>query len=220
MRRTTFQPLRFGLFFFAALLAFASIIEAGPPLLCHPFEIGGAKSLPWEKSENWNSPKAGYDITNLVPETMSLLSSDTGVIIRMETLRRATLYASGIYRGNDGWKNQSDEDRRIAYELLSRLMARALAESPGSLASFDAGYLMSCYEQANITKDFKGYELVKKALAVNGQNPEIEFACALITVWPKNAEHGQHLQKAKAAAQKNSLLAANLESHFGNGKAQ
>ena len=191
---------------------------AGPPLVCHPIQIGNARSLP-----GGSGPfgiLSSYDRSRLVEETLNLLTSDMPVLVRMETLRRATLYASGIYRGDDGWKKQSDEDRRISYELLSRLMARALGESPGSMASFDVGYLMSCYEQASIAKDFKGYELVRKALDSSGRNPEMEFACALITIWPKNVEHSQHLQRAKAAAQKNSLLATNIELHFGNGKAQ
>jgi hypothetical protein len=112
----------------------------------------------------------------------------------------------------------------MAYELLSRLMARTLqANASGNssaMAWFDVGYLTACYEQAGLAKDFPGYEFVKKALAIGGQNGEIEFACAMVTVWPKRVEHSQHLQNARAAARNNSLLSANLEEHFGNEKVQ
>ena len=31
----------------AVLLGFTTFAQAGPPLICHPIEIGQAKSLPW-----------------------------------------------------------------------------------------------------------------------------------------------------------------------------
>ncbi len=27
---------------------------AGPPLLCHPFDIGSSRSLPWDGSSSWS----------------------------------------------------------------------------------------------------------------------------------------------------------------------
>ena len=216
MHQIAFHPLRFGLFFFAALLAFANVTEAGPPLLCHPFEIGGAKSLPWDKSENWNSPQAGYDIANVVPETMSLLSSETGVIIRMETLRRAAIY--------------SVKDQRIAFELLSRLMARALDaeanEKPEALAWFDAGYLVETYKQAkwthekqsswlskqNLIEGMNGYAWVLKGIQLGGDAPAMEFAASLMK---EGSFPNEHFRRAVAAATDGSLLARNLV-HFGD----
>ena len=38
----------------AAALLFSPAAFAGPPLLCHPFDTGGAASLPWGKG--WNVP--------------------------------------------------------------------------------------------------------------------------------------------------------------------
>ena len=32
---------------------------AGPPLLCHPFDIGSAKSLPWSGVSGWSDGQAG-----------------------------------------------------------------------------------------------------------------------------------------------------------------
>lgn len=37
-------------------LAFAAMqpLLAGPPLICHPIEIGTARSLPWSAAKGWN----------------------------------------------------------------------------------------------------------------------------------------------------------------------
>ncbi|MBI4428720.1 MAG: hypothetical protein HY562_06340 [Ignavibacteriales bacterium] len=194
----------------------------GPPLISHPIQIGNARSLPFGNGPH--GAKSDYDRSRLIEQTLELLTPDMPILVRMETLRRATLYASGIYRGDGGWKNQSEESWRIAYELLSRLMARVLqanaGDSKSATAWFDVGYLMACYEQANVTKNLAGYEFVKKALALSGNDAEMEFACAVVTVWPKNAEHRQHVQRAKAAMSGNSLLAANFQERFGGEKAQ
>src|SRR5437667_11540374 len=123
MYKTTFHRSGLGLAVLAALFTLASSAEAGPPLICHAFEIGNAKSLPWGNSQNWNSPKLGYDIAKLSEDTIALLSPDVPVVVRMETLRRAAIYG--------------EKDERIAYGLLSRLMARALddgaTEKPDAL---------------------------------------------------------------------------------------
>src|SRR5260370_3521092 len=84
---------RFAIVLVAAVLCFASVAQAGPPLICHTIEIGQAKSLPWI-SHNWNlSGGENYDTKNLVRDTLEILSPNTPVLVRMETLRRATLYA-------------------------------------------------------------------------------------------------------------------------------
>src|SRR6202035_4092176 len=65
----------------------------GPPLICHAVDIGSAQSLPWTSS-GWNlSGQENYDVSHLVPDTLALLGPSTPVLVRMETLRRATLYA-------------------------------------------------------------------------------------------------------------------------------
>src|SRR5260370_19227113 len=91
----------------AAALCLATVAQAGPPLICHSIEIGQAKSLPWI-SESWNlNGSEKYDTKNLVKDTLEILKPDTPVLVRMETLRRATLYAR--------------KDPLAAEELLARL---------------------------------------------------------------------------------------------------
>src|ERR1700676_5184230 len=76
----------------ALLIFIARALLAGPPLVCHSFDIGSAKSLPWV-SHNWNlSGTETYDTSKLVSDTLAILAADHSVIVHMETLRRATLY--------------------------------------------------------------------------------------------------------------------------------
>src|SRR5512145_3147906 len=89
------------------VVAFATAALAGPPLLCHPYDIGNARSLPWDGSRGWSGDLPDYKLERLIADTEALLTPSTPVIVRMETLRRASLYAS--------------RDRVIALQLLTRL---------------------------------------------------------------------------------------------------
>ena len=222
MRPQKIRSVRFALALAATVLCFASIAQAGPPLICHTFEIGNAKSLPWI-SHSWNlSGGEDYDVKNLVRDTLDILGPDTPVLVRMETLRRATLYAR--------------KDPLVAKELLAKLHARATAAEssghPDALAWFDVGYLAETYKQwigqnwMRVSKDEQnpaagvdGYALVKKALALrglsqNGNDAQMEFAAALITLSGPRDAHREHAQKAIAGAKNDPLLAQNLATHF------
>jgi len=225
MTRQQIRSPRFALTLIAATLSFAGAAQAGPPLICHPIEIGQAKSLPWI-SHSWNlSGGENYDTKNLIRDTLEILAPDTPVLVRMETLRRATLYAR--------------KDPVAAKELLARLHARATsAESsghPDALAWFDVGYLAETYKQwigqnlphmtdgmrmdANPAAGVDGYALVKKALALrsaslHGDDPQMEFAAALISLSGPQEEHRHHAKKAITGAKTDSLLAQNLSAHF------
>src|SRR5437870_11429275 len=81
---------------FAAIVSLsflAVVVLAGPPLICHSFDIGDAKSLPWI-SHDWNlSGGESYDTSKLATDTIFVLDSSQVTLVHMETLRRATLYA-------------------------------------------------------------------------------------------------------------------------------
>lgn len=209
----------------AAMLVFSNVAQAGPPLICHAFEIGNAKSLPLD-SQSWNlSGSENYDTKNLAADTLAILQPDTPVLVRMETLRRATLYAR--------------KDPLAAKELLTKLHGRATsAESaghPDALAWFDAGYLVETYKQwigknlphmtdgmrldSNPAAGVDGYAWVKKAIALrsaalHGDDAQMEFAAALITLSGPREEHAQHAQKAIAGGKSDPLLAQNLATQF------
>jgi hypothetical protein len=231
MTRQRILSPRFAIAIVAALLSFATVAQAGPPLICHSIEIGQAKSLPWI-SHSWDlTGGENYDTKNLVRDTLEILGSDTPVLVRMETLRRATLYAR--------------KDPLAAKELLARLHARATsAESaghPDALAWFDAGYLVETYKQwigkdlphmtdgmrmdANPAAGVDGYAMVKKAIALRNaalrtDDAQMEFAAALITLSGPQDEHRLHAQKAIAGSKTDALLAQNLATHFGGPKTE
>jgi hypothetical protein len=131
------------------------------------------------------------------------------VLVRMETLRRATLYAR--------------QDPQVAKELLTRLHARATnagVDNIGALAWFDVGYLSEAYKQwmgkdePNPAAGLDGYSWVKKAINMRGQDPEMEFAAAIITLTGLDSDHRDHVQKAITGAKSDPLLAQNLTSLF------
>ena len=204
---------------------------AGPPLLCHPFEIGNARSLPWSGSE-WRGVDKNYIISRLVADTLALLTPETPVLVRMETLRRATVYA--LLPTADITLASPIKDPVVARELLDRLKARipeADAKSDkraAALAMFDYGYLVESYKQAiwdphaspggRLASDIDGYGFIVKSIAMCGSDPEMEYAAALSCMGRKR-EAGQdayvaHVQKALAGAPEGSLLARNILNYF------
>lgn len=226
MKRKRIRVCRYFFAVAAAVLLLANRAQAGPPLVCHVFEIGQAKSLPLG-SHSWNlSGSENYDTRNLVKDTLEILRPTTPVLVRMETLRRATLYAR--------------KDPLAAKELLAKLYSRASsAESaghPDALGWFDAGYLVETYKQwigrdlphltdgmrmnANPASGVDGYAMVKKAIALRGDDAQMEFAAALMTLAGPGDEHARHAQKAIAGARNDALLAQNLSTHFFGAKDQ
>jgi hypothetical protein len=192
----------------AVLFGFTTFAQAGPPLICHPVEIGQAKSLPWVDL-NYQKGDAGYDLKNLTRDTLAILDSPASILVRMETLRRATIYAR--------------QDPAVAKELLTRLHARASnsgAGNAGALAWFDVGYLAETYkqwmdsEEPNPAKGYDGYGWVKKAIGLRGSDPEMEFAAAVISFIGSPRDHIEHVERAVAGAKTDALLAQNLASHF------
>ena len=196
----------------AAVVFFATPALAGPPLICHPFEVESGKLIAWGTGSGWNTPDRSYDIKKLVADTNAVLTPDAPILTRMENMRRATIYAM--------------RDPVIAQELLKTVMARALATTTDSRAWFDAGYLIESYKQAvHLREDRKpelrawaavdetirvdGYNWVKKAMAMSAPSAEMEFAASLMT---QGSVASAHRAKAIAAAPKGSLLAKNLAS--------
>jgi len=202
-----------------ALLVVAAPTLAGPPLICHAIDIGSEQSLPWT-STGWNlSGQEQYDVSRLVPDTLALLTPSTPVLLRMETLRRATLYGQ--------------QRTAVAKELLLRLEARTRENPKDALAAFDFGYLVECYKQAswlhqhtdwlrasgdaagaNLATKIDGYSWVVKAITLRGSDPQMEFAAALMTTEGARSEHDRHLQNAMAGAKADAMLARNLSSRF------
>jgi len=192
----------------AAALLVSVPVFAGPPLLCFPFDIGNARSLPIGAGSGWRSIDPSYASARLVDDTLALLTPDTPVIVRMETLRRATVYAS--------------TNPAIANALLNALQERAsVPHANVALNVFDFGYLVETYRQAKpifsaavpAIDRIDGYQLVLKAHALHG-DPAMQFAAAVMTEGNSTttAESRSHLEQAKAHA--DTTLARNISKHF------
>jgi hypothetical protein len=184
--------------FVALLIALPSVVEAGPPLICHPFQTEGGKLLAWGSGPGWNTPDPHYDLNRLTADTLALLDADAPVLARMENMRRAVIYASG--------------DLQVAEQLLAAVLARATTPRASRLATFDAGYLIESFKQArhlfgrSITHQ-DGYAMVRRAIDMGAPLPELEFAAALMT---EGAQSSAHMQRARAAVRAESLLAKNI----------
>jgi len=211
-----------GIFTLVALAATADVAMAGPPLLCHPFDIGTAKSLTWDNSNGWQGRIGATSMKTLAADTEALLMPDTPVIVRMETLRRAAIYAS--------------TDAQVARELFTRLQARAASAKSGGLETFDAGYLIETFRQLSdlrrwtreddakiqfdalqsLVDKVDGAAMIQQALTARNGEPAIEFAAALIAASHKDrqADYRKHAERARAGAAQDPLLAKNL-AHIG-----
>ena len=199
---------RFAISTVAVLFGFTAVAHAGPPLICHPIDIGDAQSLPWVEFNH--AGNTDYDLKNLSRDTLAILEANTPVLVHMETLRRATIYAR--------------QDPQVAKELITRLQARAAkldaSGRPDGLAWFDLGYLAEAYKQWMVRGEpdpaagFDGYTLVRKAIVLRGSDPEMEFAAALITLRGSDSAHQDHARRAMVGAKSDPLLARNLGSNF------
>lgn len=189
---------------------------AGPPLLCHPYDIGGHTSLPW--GDDAFSPARSFDTKKLASETLRGLSADRPVLVRMETIRRASIYLekSG---GNAG-------------DILGQLTIRALdAEAAGdsqaaAAAFFDAGYFVATCRQNGSKFEGKpgeelgvpGYAWVRHAIELSGGSPEMHFGATLVLLGNSGAgvkdRVSEHASAAAAGTEPGSLLAKNLPERF------
>ena len=176
--------LRIRPFPFAAMTLAAVLLSrpacAGPPLLCFPFDIGSASSLPMGHG-NWHATDSSYDVSRLVPDTLALLTPATPVLVRMETIRRATIYAAA--------------HPAAAAALFDELRARAAAPPPAeaALVTFDFGYLVESFKEAKFL--FKeplpaidrvdGYQLVLKAHALQGDADMQQAARLIVEGYPR-----------------------------------
>ena len=190
----------------ALITSFARPALAGPPLVCFPFDIGPATSLPWDaKAHTWKGMRSDYKVAGLVGDTLALLSPATPVIVRMETLRRAAIYAS------------TDVD--VARGLLTTLLDRAKAKGAEPIAVFDAGYLAETYKQlgpispatGTLAAGIDGYAMVSASAKKLGPDPALEFAAAVITAEGRRASHAEHVRLAKAGVPADRLLARNID---------
>lgn len=197
---------------FAVTFALAAPALAGPPLLCHPFDIGAAQSLPWDGTRGWSHGRADYALENLVADTQRIVQPDTPVVVRMETLRRAAIYAS--------------RDAAVTTALLDALGSPArTARDP--LASLDVAYAIEALHQISMFgRDSEFGDRVpgvKRALAGRNSAPFVEaaakarpsdpavaFAAAMILLGKDKDASRTYAARARAGAAQDALVGKNL----------
>ena len=201
----------------AALVLFATVSPAlaGPPLLCHPFDIGDARSLPWDGG--WSEGRRDYNVASLVADTEAILAPATPVIVRMETLRRAALYAS--------------RDATVATRLLAMVNDRA---APPSAPARHRRWRCSMQDTwpppisrsrapwrwrprrprhtiARVIGRGNGMSLIDRTVAMRPDDGAIRFAAALVAAGTDKSAYSQHAAKAREAAGRDPLLANNIK---------
>jgi len=192
----------------SVLAVLPAAASAGPPLVCFPIPIG-ARSLPWGSGAGWNAARPDYDRAHLVADTLGLLGPRTPVLVRMETLRRAAIYASGDAAG-----------ATKLFDALRDRVAGTDGAKADPLARFDLGYAVEAYRQtrplpghvpgAEPPED--GYALVRQALAARDSDPEMEYAAALMTCDRLTRSlSDEHLRTALAGARDGSDLARTVD---------
>ncbi len=197
-----------------AALFVATPAVAGPPLLCHPLDIGDARSLPWDGSRSWFHGRADYAIGNVARATEALLPPAPPGLVRMETIRRAARYASA--------------DRAAADALYGMISARARGPRADALAVLDAALLTETFRQLSlmdrsaehqvrarnaraIVGSSDGRALLARAIAARPDDAAVQFAAALIVADTDRAQYARFAQKARAGAGRDTLLARNLD---------
>ena len=198
-----------------SLLALApAVAHAGPPLLCFPMETGGAPSLPWAGT-GWNEARPDYDRSRLAADTLALLGPTTPVLARMETLRRAVLYA----------KADAASASRLFAALRERVGRRG-DDTAAALARFDLGYAVEAAKQVlrvpawgtamggAVKADEDGLALVRQAIEARGGDPEMDYAAALVTASSASRRvSDEYLRRAVARATAGSPLALTIAAH-------
>lgn len=201
----------------ALLAVLAPRAEAGPPAICWPIEIDGAESLPWGKAPCWEQPfdtARDYDVAaRLVPDVLRLLASESPLPVRMETLRRATVYVYfNAHRRQD-----------VALELLERLEARARAleaeGAPGTArAWFDVGYLSECYRQLGERdaqgREYDGYARMLYARRIGLWSPLTELALGIVAYGAGGRDPWAHFAAAASGAKPGDVIERYLRTYL------
>ena len=193
------------------VLFFAAHALAGPPLLCHPYDIGQTASLPWDGSTSWFHGRAGYELRNLVRDTGAVLTASTPVVARMETIRRAAIYASldrQVAIGLVRWFNE----RARSGDALALLDAALVTETLNQLGQL--GRLGDFRDRAPIAAaaaaGTDGRAYLRRALEARPDDAAFQFAAAIIMAGKDRQAYEGHARKARAGGAQDPLLSRNL----------
>lgn len=205
----------------------------GPPTICWPLEIGEARSLPFGTEPFETAAElAPADVPR---RAVALLAREPDADVRMETIRRAAIYLSGI--GGERRERRAPELALARATLLSELKDRVLRaearERPDAAAWFDLGYALAALREADAptTPDGGGKwscvaaqdadRALRRAVALAPDDPGLRFGLALAAFGlqgyvaePRDA-YRAHALAAATGAPEGSRLRRNVVSHLG-----
>lgn len=196
----------------------------GPPAVCQPFAIGEAPSLPWREGAFGIDPD--YPQEKLIPEVRKLLDQQDDALVRMETLRRAVIYAVGVgkYSGKTSPSAalRKTHTQALVLMLQQRALAVHLGAEPASATQampplFDLGYALSALRQLDgVSKVPTGFgdgeAELRKSAGWSQASAAMHLGAGLGLWLSKDSDlRDQHfLQAAQDASQQSSAFQENL----------
>src|SRR4029077_11558486 len=116
-------------------------------------------SLPWvERADTYQGMDHDYKTSRLAGDTLDMLTPSTPILERMETLRRAALYAS--------------EDAKAGEALLAGLVERTKRYPAEAVSWFDAGYFVEASRQARGKNEPEFWSRFLEAAGLRGSSAE------------------------------------------------
>lgn len=158
---------------------------AGPPAACFQFDIGNMKSLPWRAA----SSEAGtaepfalfptYSEKNLMDDTIQILDGSTDILLHIETLRRAAIYAAH-FDGKPSKGREGSVSARLAVFIMNRSLLQIARNGGHAAAWVDAGFALTAIQQ--MSPGFARLEArgpyFSKATTLAPGDPAVHLACA------------------------------------------
>jgi len=126
MRSKSIRFARFTLPALSTLFVLASSAVAGPPLICHAFDVGNAKSLPWI-SHDWNlTGGENYDTNKLAGDTLAILDASKVPLVTWRLF-----VAQPFVR-----EERSHCRKTTSFELVARAQTSESSSNPDAFALF------------------------------------------------------------------------------------
>jgi hypothetical protein len=198
----------------------------GPPLLCHPFDIGDAASLPFGKGAFDAEP--GLSRKEVVDRTLTVLSGTRDATVHMETMRRAVIHLAG---GEDDRGTTQVDPLLLELERRHDRAVRLHASDPHdeaartdlALTALDLAYAAGALSEfgLHVRNRETIAALATVATTALPDDGAVQLGGALLALsLGDQARMYAHLDRAllavKAAPKGSSLLAHNIGATIGN----
>lgn len=199
-----------------ALATAAPLALGGPPNICHPVEIGDARSLVLEGND---VPPSGV----LAERTLELLDRSDDVLVHMETLRRFWVLMNRAPKGEGAAQAKSLLQSLKGRALDAEVAATDASTRRRTLALFDVGYLVAILDTGGLKQQDTAKPYLLKALKLQPEDAAMQFGAALARFMerPKHEvnPYYRHMHAAvRLCRESDALLRKNIRvslGHFG-----